>query len=131
MRTMFAILFVIPTALIASDSDRFDIACTFDFGQYLDPEKDETDTQSTPLIWNFLDLNGENPRFLSGGDTGAVLVIPHGSGDGISIFLPQFNGAHLFTVWKDSTAFWSKHNDILGSKATQQFRGMCENIRHK
>ena len=131
MHTIFAILFVIPTALVASVPDVDNITCAFDFGQYLDPKEDETDTQSTPLVWNFLDLKSKNPRFLSGGDIGPVFVHFHEWGDGISIVMFQPNGAHLFSVWQDGTAFWSKHNKIVMSKQTQQFRGTCEKITKK
>ena len=54
----------------------------------------------------------------------------HPTGKGMSIFLTQGSGAHMFTVWPDGTAFWSKHNAIGDSKATQQFRGTCVNIRN-
>ena len=132
MRTIFAILFVIPTALVASDFDvdNFEkygtITCTFDFGQYLDPKEDKTDTQSTPLVWHFFDLRGKEPNFRSGGDEGPVFVNFHKSGGGFSIVIFQLSGAHLFSVWQDGTAFWSKHNKIGMSKATQQLRGTCE-----
>jgi hypothetical protein len=95
----------------------------------MDSTEVQTDTQKSPLKWNFFDLLGSKPRFLSGGDTGPIFVYSHETSDGLSIWMKQGNGAHLFSVWPDGTAFWSKHNDLLGSKATQQFRGFCTNIR--
>jgi len=105
------------------------VTCSFQYGQYLDSKKAKTDTQQSALEWNFFDILGPKPRFLSGGDTGSISVHRHETSDGVSIWLKQGNGAHLFSIWPDGTAFWSKHNDILGQKATQQFRGVCTNIR--
>lgn len=105
------------------------IACTFQYSQYMDSAKAQTDTQKGALEWNFFDLLGPKPHFLSFGDTGPISVYSHETSDGVSIWLKQGNGAHLFSIWPDGTAFWSKHNDMLGSKATQQFRGSCINIR--
>ena len=105
------------------------VICGFQYSQYMDSQKAETDTQDSVLEWNFFDLLGSQPHFLSGGDTGSISVHRHKRSDGVSIWLRQGNGAHLFSIWPDGTAFWSKHNDILGSKATQQFRGACTNIR--
>lgn len=105
------------------------IACDFQFNQYLDSEKADTDTQKSVMTWNFFNLLDSKPRFLSGGDTGSISVHRHKTSDGVSIWLKQGNGAHLFTVWPDGVAFWSKHNDIFDRKATQQFRGSCENVR--
>lgn len=105
------------------------VACSFQYGQYLDSKKAKTDTQQSALEWNFFDILGQNPQFLSGGDTGSISVHRHETSDGASIWLKQGNGANLFSIWPDGTAFWSKHNDILGKKATQQFRGVCTNIQ--
>lgn len=105
------------------------VTCNFQYGQYMDSQNAETDTQKSVLEWNFLNLLGSQPHFLSGGDTGSISVHRHETSDGVSIWIKQGNGAHLFTIWPDGTAFWSKHNDIFGSKATQQFRGTCTNIR--
>jgi hypothetical protein len=105
------------------------ITCKFQFGQALQADKAKTDIQSTPLEWNFSGLRGNRPMFLSGGDTGPVTVHFHQIGEGASLFLKQGNGAHLVTIWPDGQAFWSKHNNLFGSKSTQQFRGTCEDVR--
>lgn len=105
------------------------VKCVFRFGQSMDSQTAKTDTQKTDLDWTFLDLTGSHPRFLSGGDTGAISAYSHETSNGVSLWLKQGNGAHLFTIWPDGAAFWSKHNDILGDKATQQFRGRCINLR--
>ena len=105
------------------------ISCAFKFNQAMTPEKAETDTQTSVMEWTFFDLLGAKPRFLSGGDTGSLSVHRQKTSDGVSLWLKQGNGAHLFSIWPDGTAFWSKHNDIFGQKATQQFRGECANVR--
>lgn len=105
------------------------ITCVFRYGQAMDFEKAETDTQKSPMEWNFFDLLGSGPRFQSGGDTGSIQVYRHAANRGVSLWLTQANGAQLFTIWSDGKAFWTKHNDILGSKYTQQFRGTCVNVR--
>jgi hypothetical protein len=116
---------------IAAETVSFDhpVLCTFRYSQYMDSKVAKTDTQKNTLEWTFFDLLSSNPYFISGGDKGSVLVYKHETSDGVSIMLVQGNGAHLFTLWPDGTAFWSKHNNIFGSKATQQFRGTCVNLR--
>lgn len=136
---MLKILFILLSLIAftcgltrASSAQSFStpITCKFQFGQSLEAEKAKTDIQSTPLEWNFSGLRGDRPSFLSGGDTGPILVHFHDIGDGMSLFLRQGNGAHLITIWPDGQAFWSKHNGSLaGYKDTQQFRGTCEPIR--
>ena len=105
------------------------VICSFQYNQYMDNQKAETDTQDSVLEWSFSGLLGSQPVFHSGGDTGSISVHHHKRSDGVSIWLRQGNGAHLFSIWPDGTAFWSKHNDLFGSKATQQFRGTCMNVR--
>lgn len=103
--------------------------CEFQNGQYLDPSKDRTYSEKAPLEWSFFDLLGKTPTYFSGGDSGSILVYRQTRSDGVSLWLTQGNGAHLISIWPDGTAFWSQHNDIWGMKATQQFRGTCDNIR--
>ena len=122
-------LFALPGEAKERISLTHTVTCNFQYGQYMDSQKAETDTQKSVLEWNFLDLFGSQPHFLSGGGTGSISVHRHETSDGVSIWIKQGNGAHLFTIWPDGTAFWSKHNDIFGSKATQQFRGTCTSIR--
>ena len=124
-----ALLFPVPGNAIEKILLTQPVACIFQYGQYMDSQKAKTDTQKNILEWNFFDLLGARPHFLSGGDTGSISVHSHETSDGVSIWLRQGNGAHLFSIWPDGTAFWSKHNDIFGSKATQQFRGTCTNVR--
>jgi hypothetical protein len=123
------ILFALPGMAKEKISFSQPVMCKFQYNQYMDSQKAETATQKSVLEWNFFDLLGSHPRFLSGGDSGSISVHHHEKSDGVSIWLKQGNGAHLFTIWPDGTVFWSKHNDIFGSKATQQFRGSCTNIR--
>jgi hypothetical protein len=105
------------------------ITCSFQFGQYMDSQESKSNTQKSALEWNFFELLSPKAYFLAGGDTGSVIVHRHETSNGVSIWLKQGNGAHLFSIWPDGTAFWSKHNDVFGSKATQQFRGSCSNVR--
>jgi hypothetical protein len=126
---ILALLFPVPGNAIEKISLTQPVTCTFQYGQYMDSQKAETDTQKSVLEWNFFDLLGSQPHFLSSGETGSISVHRHVMSDGVSIWLRQGNGAHLFSIWPDGTAFWSKHNDIFGSKATQQFRGTCTNVR--
>ena len=124
-----ALLFPVPGNAIEKILLTQPVTCIFQYGQYMDSQKAKTDTQKNILEWNFFDLLGPRPHFLSGGDTGSISVHRHETSDGVSIWLRQGNGAHLFSIWPDGTAFWSKHNDLIGSKATQQFRGTCTNVR--
>jgi hypothetical protein len=105
------------------------VTCSFQVGQYIDLKETRTYSEKGVLEWNFFELLTQRPRFLSGGDTGSVLVNRHDRSNGVSVLLAQGNGAHLFSIWPDGTAFWSKHNDLVGLKATQQFRGTCINVR--
>lgn len=123
------ILFAIPCKAAEKISLARPLTCNFQYGQYMDPKKAKTDSQKSVMEWNFFDLLGSQPHFLSGGDTGSISVYRHETSDGVSIWLKQGNGAHLFSIWPDGTAFWSKHNDVFGSKATQQFRGTCTNVQ--
>jgi hypothetical protein len=127
--TLLAIVYALPSSAAEKISLAHPVTCNFQYGQYMDSKKAQTDTQKSTLEWNFFNLLDSGPRFLSGGDSGSVFVHLHETSDGVSIWLKQGNGAHLFSIWPDGTAFWSKHNDLLGSKATQQFRGVCTNIR--
>ena len=115
--------------MAAAQSFSTPITCRFQFGQSLEADKAKTDIQSTPLEWNFAGLRGDRPSFLSGGDAGPVIAHFHEIGEGVSLFLKQENGAHLFTIWPDGQAFWSKQNNLLGSKASMQFRGTCDAVR--
>lgn len=124
-----AVLFALPISAAAKISLTLPVSCDFQYGQYMDSQKAETDTQKSVLGWNFFDLLGARPNYLSGGDSGSITVYRQKTSDGVSMLLKQGNGAHLFSIWPDGTAFWSKHNDIFGQKATQQFRGTCKNIR--
>jgi hypothetical protein len=123
--------FTVVSSSIAADTVdlSFPITCVFQFGQYMDARTAKSDTQKATMEWNFINLLGSEPTFLSGGDTGSILVHQHPLSSGVSIWLKQGNGAQLFSIWTNGTAFWSKHNDLLGSKASQQFRGTCTNIR--
>ena len=123
------VLFALPGKAVDRTPLTRPVTCNFQYGQYMDSQKAKTNTQKSVLEWNFFDLLGSRPHFFSGGDTGSISVHRHDTSDGVSIWLTQGNGAHLFSIWPDGTAFWSKHNDILGSKATQQFRGACKNVR--
>ncbi len=124
-----AVSFSLTGKAIASISLEQAVSCNFQYSQYMDKRSAETDTQEGVLVWNFFSLQSPQPRFFSGGDTGSVSVHNFSQSDGLSIWLKQGNGAHLFSIWSDGTAFWSKHNDIFRSKATQQFRGTCTDIR--
>lgn len=135
MNRMFLIggffFLALPTSASAKLSLKFPVSCDFQFGQYMDSQKAETDVQKSVLEWNFFELMGAKPTFLSGGDSGSLTVYRQKTSDGVSMLLKQGNGAHLFSIWPDGTAFWSKHNDLGGQKATQQFRGTCQNIQKK
>lgn len=125
---ILTLLFALPSKAQERVSFTQPVTCKFQYGQYMGSQKAETNTQKSVLEWNFIDLFGSQPHFLSGGNSGAVSVHRHETSNGVSIWLRQGNGAHLFSIWPDGTAFWSKHNDIFGSKATQQFRGTCTNV---
>ena len=108
------------------------LTCSFHYRQYLDSNKAKTDTLKNALAWNFFDLigpKGPKPHFLSAGDTGPIVVHPYESNDGVAIWLQHGNKVNLFSIWPDGTAFWSKHNNIHGQKSSQQYRGVCTNIR--
>lgn len=126
---ILVVLSTLPSKATEKISLAHPLTCNFQYGQYMDSQQAKTDTQKSPLKWNFFDLLGSQPHFLSGGDTGSVSVHRHEISDGVSILLRQGNGAHLFSIWPDGTAFWSKHNDLFVSKATQQFRGTYTNVR--
>ena len=59
-------------------------------------------------------LGTKEASYMSGGDTGRVFSWTHQTSNGFSIFLPQGNGAHLFSIWPSGIAYWSKLNDIFG-----------------
>lgn len=122
-------IFLLALPASAKLSLNLPLSCDFQFGQYMDLQKAETDVQKSVLEWNFFELLGAKPTFLSGGDSGSLTVHRQKTSDGVSMLLKQGNGAHLFSIWPDGTAFWSKHNDLGGQKASQQFRGTCQNIR--
>jgi len=102
------------------------IVCEFGYYQYLDPTSHKSKNHK-PLKWSFTKLGSNEASFLSGVDTGKVISFFHETSNGVSVFLPQGNGAHLFSIWRSGIAYWSKHNDIVGQTASQQFRGKCTN----
>ena len=110
------VLFVLPGKAEEQVSFTRPVTCKFQYNQYMTTQEAKTNTQSSVLEWSFFDLFGSRPHFLSGGDTGSISVHRHETSDGLSIWLAQGNGGHMFSIWPDGTAFWSKHNDIFGTK---------------
>ena len=64
-----AVLFSLTGNAIENISLTHPVTCNFQYSQYMDNQKAETDTQKSVLEWNFFDLLGSQPHFLSGGDT--------------------------------------------------------------
>lgn len=126
---VFIVFMVCLVEVSEAQSFATPLMCKFQFGQWLEADTAKVDNNPTPLEWNFSGLRSDRPSFLSGGDTGPVLVHFHEVGEGVSLFIKQGNGAHLFTIWPDGQAFWSKQNNLLGFRASQQRRGTCEPIR--
>lgn len=114
-----------------------DMSCSYQYGEGARNEplnqnlfKRDEWKEKTPLIWKFSHMNEEQPSFDSGGDTGKLIKWQHPVfGEGISMFLPQGNGAHLFSIWPNGVSIWSKHNNLLGSLGASQFVGVCKNIQ--
>ena len=109
------------------------VRCRFDFYQYLTPGEEPVSKRHEPVLeWSFIDLDkGNKAKFMSGSDVGTLdLVYRHQRefSDGISLVLTQGSGAHLFTLWPDGIAYWTKHNSIMGLRGAQQFRGSCANV---
>jgi hypothetical protein len=104
------------------------IVCSFTIGQYVDEKTQSTDNSNRPLEWRFKGLKSENATYTSGGDTGQTFTHQHSMGNGISAIILQGNGAHLFSMWPSGMVFWTKHNAIGSSTASQQFRGRCRNV---
>ena len=100
-----ALLFPVPGNAIEKISLTQPVTCKFQYGQYMDSQKAETDTQKSVLEWNFFNLLGSRPHFLAGGDTGSISVHRHETSDGVSIWLTQGNGAHLFSIWPHGRLF--------------------------
>ena len=129
---LVAITCALPVLAAEKLSFTHPLTCSFQFRQQMGANKAKTDTLKNALVWNFFDLlgpNGPKPHFLSGGDAGPIVVHRYELNDGVSIWLQQGSRVHLFSIWPDGTAFWSRHNDINGQKASLQFRGVCTNIR--
>ncbi|MBX7149415.1 hypothetical protein K1X76_10075 [bacterium] len=116
------------------------ITCTFQEGQSAIAKQFsnnyilEKAYNSTPLIWEFNNLFTDKSSYSSGGDVGPIYslklnvgVQPNIEGGGAGLFLPQDNGGHLFTIWANGTAYWTKHNSIMGTGGVQTFLGECKN----
>jgi len=65
-----------------------DMACSYDYYQGMFPSSGKLELMygrnDTPLEWNFLDLTSKGPTYLSGGDRGNILLLPHANDDGVS-----------------------------------------------
>lgn len=93
----------------------------------------ERGRNSTALDWTFKGILGDKPRYESGGDQGQI--INHSTVDGltqvagVSLFLSQKNGAHLFSIWETGLSIWAKHNSLAGAVGAQTFVGTCVNVK--
>ena len=109
-----------------------DMVCSYDYYQGMFPSSGKLELMygrnDKPLEWSFLDLTSKAPTYLSGGDRGRILLLPHTHDDGVSFMVPQGMGVHIFTVWPNGTSLWSKHSNMLGA-GSQQLVGTCGNIR--
>ena len=108
------------------------IRCEFQSAQILTKEKAESFVNSSPIIWELSELL--SPRAVVHNHLKPIeRVVRHthkGDGEnwGVSVFVPQDNGANIVTVWNNGSAYWAKHNEIGDGGASQQFRGKCRNI---
>lgn len=103
------------------------LRCVFQFGQYLDEAEAKTVANDAPMLWSFGPLTSNVAEFESGGTRGSVFVLQHTVGGGVSLFAGQGNGAHLFSLWPNGVAYWTKHNAVGRSLAAQQYKGSCSN----
>lgn len=112
-----------------------DITCTYQRYLGMFYAKGELESYSSknnkPLEWSFLNLKAQVPEYLSGGDRGRLLKIPHTHDDGVTLMVPQGTGAHIFTIWPNGISMWSKHNNLVENYGSQAFIGVCENIRNR
>lgn len=130
-----SIISIISTVLSIESSPidlRKPLKCEFQSAQILSRGSAESFTNSVPLIWELSELFSAQAvvhnqikkrervvRHIHKGDDGIV---------GVSIFVPQDNGANIVTVWSNGTAYWAKHNEAGNGGASQQFRGECRNV---
>ena len=124
-KLFIVILLFISVNVLAEVSFTEQVNCSFNYYQFMDDDSHKSKEHKKPLDWSFGNLT-TTPSYISGGDSGKVLLHQHQMGGGISFFLPEGNGAHLFSIWPNGVAYWSKHN-VIGTPATQQFRGTCSN----
>lgn len=82
---LLAIVYALPGSAAEKISLTHPVTCNFQYGQYMDSKKAQTDTQKSTLEWNFFDLLDSEPRFFSGSDSGTVFVHLHETSDGVSI----------------------------------------------
>lgn len=124
-----AVAFAPFAAKLSAQVARFErpLRCVFQFGQYLDEAEAKTVANDAPMAWSFGPLTADFAEFESGGTRGTVLVLRHTTGGGASLFVGQGNGAHLFSLWPNGIAYWTKHNAVGQSRAAQQYKGLCTN----
>lgn len=122
-------LFTLHDADAQSQTVRFDlrVECTFQFGHYLDDSEARTVANNEPMRWRFTALNESLATWESGGTSGQAASWRQTGEEGVSLFIPAGNGAHLISIWRNGIGFWTKHNAIGTSIATQQYRGTCRN----
>jgi hypothetical protein len=107
------------------------VVCVFQDAQFLSRDNQEFFKNSRPLIWKMSELMSETAIVHDQTVPNERVTRHLHKGDnelwGVSIFVPQQNGANIVTVWSNGIAYWAKHNEVGDGGSSQQFRGSCTN----
>jgi hypothetical protein len=126
MITMLLLLAITPELDLARP-----VVCVFQDAHMMTKDEAKSFKNSSPLVWKMSNLLSARaivydhikPREF----VGRHIINTEDGLRGVSIFVPQSNGANLVTVWSNGYAYWTKHNQVGDDVATQQFRGSCSN----
>ena len=78
-----------------------------------------------PLNWTFNGLLSNKATFMSGGDSGEIMVVS--MDNGVIIYVPSEKGTSSFAIWKSGKSVWGKQANLFGTIYGQQFIGGCVN----
>jgi len=86
------------------------IWCVFKDAQIMSQEKQESFRNSAPIVWKRSELTSRTAVFHDQTVPRERVTRHLHKGDdkiwGVSIFVPQHNGANIVTVWSNGTAYW-------------------------
>jgi hypothetical protein len=107
------------------------VRCTFRTAHAFTRREADAFVNSTPIIWDLSELLSPmaivHDHIYPIQRVARHLHIGADSIIGVSIFVPQHNGANIVTVWSNGSAYWAKHNESGGEQMSQHFRGTCIN----